>query len=156
MRSLWLLLLPMMLFAQMLEVGDRIAERTIGDQFERPRTFGKQRWLVLTWDRETTGAANRYFDANRTLIDHGSAVMFVDTSTIPSGIFSMFVLPRLQAYEHPMLLSYDEAFNASLPYEEGKVTVLTMQEGKIASIDFVPDAAALAAFFAKALNPGLR
>lgn len=152
MRWLWLLLLPVLLCAQVRGVGEKITERIINDQFDQPRKFGRQQWLVLTWDRSTTFIANQYFDQNKTLLKDGSAAMLVDTSTIPSGIFSMFVLPRLQAYDHPMLLSYDEAFNASLPYREGEMTVLSMKEGVIISIDFLADAAALRAFFKKAVS----
>lgn len=141
----------MVLAAQMLQVGDTIHMRTVNDQFDQAHSVGGQQWLVLTWDRATTFAANRYFDHNDSLLAADSAAMIVDVSTIPSGIYSLFVLPRMQAYEHPILLSADKPFNASLPYRPGYVTLLRLQKGKITSIDFVEDEEALAAYFKAAI-----
>lgn len=97
------------------------------------------KWVV-TWDKETTRLANEYFAKFH--MPKG-VQMIVDVSQVPSGIFNLFVLPNMRDYSHAILLSYDEAYNVKLPYQEGFVTILTIKDSKIAAIDFAEDAAGL-------------
>ena len=53
-------------------------------------------------------------------------------------MISLFVMPRMQGYtRHRMLLSYDEQFNATLPYKEGCLTILHLDNTRIMKIDYI-------------------
>ncbi len=138
MRYLLLLLLPLVLVAQILAVGDKITPRQLEDQFEQKHQVGGEKLWVLTWDRETARIANDYFEKEPSALKAEKVAMTADFSTIPSGILSLFVMPRMQGYtKHRMLLSYDEQFNAILPYKEEHLTILHPDNTRITKIDYI-------------------
>ncbi len=145
MRFILLFLLPFSLYAQMLAVGDKISPRTLEDQFAQKHRVGGEKVWVLTWDKSTTRIANDYFEKDPSLLKNREVAMIADFSTIPSGILSLFVMPRMQSYtRHSMLLSFDQRFNASLPYKEGCLTILYLERGRIAKIEYVDNEQELA------------
>jgi len=139
---LLLLLFPFALYAQMLQVGDRLDEAVLSDQFEKMHTIKDQMRIVVSWDKATTRLANLYFAEHAQLLDKSTSLI-VDVSQTPSGIMSLFVMPRMRSYSHPILLSYDEGYNRKLPYKEAAVTVLQLEKGKVLSIRFAEDETAL-------------
>jgi hypothetical protein len=146
MRTLiFLILLPYLLFAEgMLQPGEQVSPITLNDQRDVTHTIGSERFWVITWDRATTREANDYFSGNDALLKSGEAAMIVDVSQTPSGIMSLFVLPKMQQYAHTILLSYDEVYNRMLPYKAGHMTLLTLAQGKILRVDYAADAKTLA------------
>ncbi|MEA3372213.1 MAG: hypothetical protein U9Q62_00855 [Campylobacterota bacterium] len=138
-----LLFLPILLFAEMLGVGDRVTPLSVKDQFEKSYKIGSELCWVITWDQATTRHANNYFGKDPSLLDQNLTRMIVDVSQTPSGIMRLFVLPKMRSYGHPILLSYDEAYNFKLPYREDHITILSLDNGVIDSIDFAPDERAL-------------
>ena len=150
MRLILLFILPLALLAQILAVGDKIEPRTLEDQFSKKHEVGSEKIWVLTWDKATTRIANDYFEKDPSLLISKEAAMIADFSTIPSGILSLFVMPRMQSYtNHAMLLSFDEAFNATLPYREGYITLLYLADGKIVKIDYAESEKTLAEMLIK-------
>ena len=150
MRLILHFLLPLALAAQMLSVGDSVAPRVLQDQFEQPHRVGGEKIWVVTWDKATTRIANDYFEKDPSLLISKEAAMIADFSTIPAGILSLFVMPRMQSYtNHAMLLSYDEAFNATLPYREGFITLLYLEQGKIVKIGYAENEKTLAEMLIK-------
>lgn len=146
---LLLLLLPLLLSAEMLKVGDPVASMEIEDQFGKAHKVGKESFWVVTWDKMTTRRANRFFESHRELIEKGVAAMIVDVSETPEGILSLFVLPRMRSYDHTILMSHDAAYNRDIPYEEEQITVLRLQAGRIAGIEYAADGAALGRILVK-------
>lgn len=142
-----LLFLPLLLMAQMLEVGDKVTPLTLDDQFDKPYTIAHERIWVITWDKTTTRHANDFFVKQPLSKRAKEKVMIVDVSQTPEGILQMFVLPRMRSHEHPILLSYDAEYNIRLPYKEAHITVLHLDDGEIERIDFAEDERALAEVF---------
>jgi hypothetical protein len=133
MKKLFYLFLPLLLSAQMLQVGDYAKPVELISQHEKKISLVKDGIWVISWDKESTKVANRYFE------EYGineNTQMLVDVSQVPSGILSLFVLPRMRDYKHEILLSYDEVYNLTLPYEENAVTILHLKDGKVEQIDF--------------------
>jgi hypothetical protein len=137
------LFLPLILAAEMLKVGDTITPLTLKDQFGKDHHIGSEKAWIVTWDKMTTRHANRFFAAHPDLWEHNTTALIVDVSQTPSGIMNLFVLPRMRSYDHPVLLSYDEKYNITLPYEEEQITVLLLQNGRIGKILFAEDEARL-------------
>ena len=136
MRLLLLWVLPLLLVAEMLKVGDAITPMVINDQFDKPHGVGNEKLWVITWDRGTTRLANTFFDSHKKLLTDGTAALIVDVSQTPEGIMSLFVLPRMRSYEHRILLGYDAEANRRFPYKDGSVTVLTLKDGVITAVGF--------------------
>jgi hypothetical protein len=133
MTKLFSLFLPLFLSAQMLQVGDFTNPLELSSQHEKKILLSKDGVWVITWDKESTRLANQYFEK------YGlkeNTQMLVDVSQVPSGILTLFVLPRMRGYKHEILLSYDEAYNQTLPYEENAVTILHLNDSKVDKIDF--------------------
>ena len=117
----------------MLQVGDFTKPIALVSQHEKKILLFEDGVLAITWDKETTRLANKYFEKFGMKSD---TQMLVDVSQVPSGILNLFVLPRMRDYKHEILLSYDEVYNLALPYEENAVTILHLKDGKIEQIDF--------------------
>ncbi len=135
--KIWLLvLLPLLLGAALLQEGDPVGQHLLRDQFDKEHKIGSERYWVIAWDRGTTRTANLFFEKHSTLLTQKRAALLVDVSQTPAGIMSLFVMPRMQSYDHPILLSYDEAYNLTLPYKEEMLTVLTLKKGRIEAVEF--------------------
>ena len=134
MKILLLLWLPLLLCAKMLEVGEHVEIRTLTSQHEQKIKLVSDGFWIIGWDKETTALANEYFYKHKMKQDQN---MLVDVSQIPSGIFSMFVAPKMKRFHHPILLSYDEVYNLTLPYKDGYITLLKLQDATIEAIYFV-------------------
>lgn len=138
MNKLLLLLIPFLLSAQMLQITDSVNAVTLQSQHEKSITLREDGVWVIAWDKETTRVANRYFEKYPM---KKNEQMIIDVSQVPSGILTLFVLPRMRGYKHEILLSYDELYNQTLPYKENAVTVLHLKDAKVQSIDFAVDEA---------------
>lgn len=138
-----LLLLPLLLTAETLIVGDVITPITFSDQHDKQHTVGHESVWVVTWDKMTTRHANLLFKAKPELLKNGKVAMIVDVSQTPSGIMNLFVLPRMRSYEHRILLGYDAAYNRTIPYSDGAITVLYLSDGKVFEVAFAEDGEAL-------------
>lgn len=133
MKKLLLLFLPLLMYAGMLQVGDNVQTVELISQHEKKSTLIRDGIWVITWDKESTKIANIYFEK---FDMSGNIQMIVDVSQVPSGILNLFVLPRMRGYKHEILLSYDEAYNLTLPYQEDALTILHIKDAKVAQIDF--------------------
>ncbi|MCD6259941.1 MAG: hypothetical protein J7J31_10120 [Helicobacteraceae bacterium] len=134
MKILFLLLFSLLLWGKMLEVGEKVQSVYLTSQHDQKIKLTENGFWIIGWDKETTALANEYFYKHKIKKDQN---MLVDVSQIPSGIFSMFVAPKMKRYSHPILLSYDEAYNLTLPYKDRYVTLLSLKDAKIEAIYFV-------------------
>ena len=139
MRAL-LLLLPLLLCAQNWRIGERVAPIVLANQFGKKEKLEATSCWVVTWDRTTTAMTNDY------IAEHNvTCKMIVDVSQVPSGIFSLFVLPRMKHYRHSISLSFDEKYNKAVPYKEGCVTYLGFSKKRLSKIEYLCDERALTA-----------
>ncbi len=139
-KLLLLFILPLYLFAQTLQVGNEVVIKKIMSQHDKEYTLIKNGKWVITWDKITTRTANKFFANNLMAKDTN---MIVDVSQAPLGIFEMFILPDMRHYKHPILLSYDEIYNVTLPYKENHITILHIKNKSVKKIEFVKTKAEL-------------
>lgn len=133
MKKIVALLFPLFLFANMLQVGDEIAQITLKSQHNQEYALIKDGMWIISWDQESTRVANNFFEH----FHMPKGVNFlVDASQVPEGILNLFVLPKMQKYKHPILMSYNEAFNLTLAYKEDCLTVLYLKNGQITQIKY--------------------
>lgn len=132
--KLLFLMVPWLLCAQMLRVGDVMAPKVFEDQFGKSHEVAQPlRWVA--WDKAQTAMLKEFFEAHPQL--YARSAFIVDVSQVPSGIWSLFVKPSLKSYPRPILLSFDEVYNRTLPYKEGYITLLEINASKIAAIRFI-------------------
>lgn len=144
MRFLLILLLPFLLHAKMLQVGESVQTPTLQSQHEEKFILPQSGIWIVTWDKPTTKSANEYFKK------HGmpkNVSLIVDVSQVPFGIFGMFVKPEMQKYTHPILLSFDEVYNRELPYKEGALSVLVVENQTLQEVVFLESQEDLEKFF---------
>ena len=134
MRSL--LFCSVILFAEMFKVGDNVIVKAIKDQYDKGHTVGKEERWVITWDKMTTRHANTFFEQHPAFMENNSTALIVDVSRTPSGIMTLFVLPKMQSYDHPILLSHDETYNRTFPYKQEHITVLFL-DNKTVKISYL-------------------
>ncbi len=134
MKTLILLLLPFYLMAKILEVGDTVHPLTLHSQHNKEYNLVENGIWVITWEKSGTRTVNKLFQKEA---PHKNIQLIVDLSQAPSGILSFFILPNLRKYSHPVLLSYDEAYNRTLPYKEGFISILYLHNKVIQNIKFV-------------------
>ncbi len=132
-----ILLFPLVLLSEILRVGDSLNQSEFADQNGTLQTLYGSQELLIAWDQETTALANQYFDSNATLIINKKISLLIDLSQAPKGILSLFVLPSIREYKHTVLLSYDERYSSILPHKEGYLTLLSLDDFKIANVVFI-------------------
>lgn len=140
MIKILLLLLPLILLSKIVQTGDNIVPIKLMSQHNKEHVLVESGIWIISWDKQTTRVANNYFENNKM---QSNTNLLVDVSQAPSGIFNLFILPRMQKYKHTILLSFSEAYNKTLPYSENKLTILYIKNNLIENIKFVEDMAQL-------------
>lgn len=102
--------------------------------------------VIVAFEKDTGALANEFFDTqSKTLLEAYDAVFIADIHNMPSIITSLFALPKLKKYKHPIYLHYDEEFENFIPHQEEKLTILRFKDAKVSSISYVSTAKELKA-----------
>ena len=120
------------------EKGQSIAPFQAKDQFENAFTFKPEetRFLLVSHDMETGKKANAVLSPlGKDYLGSKKAVYMANIFGMP-GIGRMFAMPKMKKYDHKIVLADDEALIARFPAQAGKVTVLTLANGKVSSIAY--------------------
>jgi len=122
------------LSAQTLQVGDKVTSAILKSQHDKEyKLLNSGIWLIA-WDKSTTKIANEYFQKNKI---PKNLNLIVDASQIPFGLFSLFAKSKFEKYKHPILLSFDDDFTHTLPFKEGSLTLLFIDESNLVKIIYV-------------------
>lgn len=143
MRFLIIMIFASFLYAETVVEAKSIKMPTLTSQHGKEIKLDNGIWVVA-WDKESTFIANEYFK-NHGMLEN--TFIIVDTSQVPSGIMKLFVKPSMQKYQHAILLSFDTAYNRSLPYKEGSLSVLTIKDKTLKSVVFIETSKELKKFF---------
>lgn len=136
--SLFAVLALLPCFAQPYAAGEKIEAFSAEDQHEKTFTLKPKetRFLLVSHDMDTGKAANRTLDKLGAAFLPGKKAVYMANIHGMPGIGRMFALPKMRKYAHRIILGDDEALIAKFPEEKGKVTVLKISGGKIASIQY--------------------
>lgn len=131
------------------ESGQAVAAFTAKDQHDNAFTFkpADTRFLLVSHDMETGKKANAVLSPlGKEFLGSKKAVYMANIFGMP-GIGRMFAIPKMKKYSHRIVLADDGALIAHFPAQAGKVTVLTLTGGKVASIAYwTPGAEGLDAY----------
>ncbi len=128
---LFLSLLP--LWAQAVEVGERLVPWTLLDQFDQAYTLDNQAQVLLVArgmdaaklvDAALQGQAKGYLEARH-------AVFVADIQRMPRLIAKMFAVPAMQSYHYRVMLDRDARVAPRYPGPVDKVLWLQLDNGKL-------------------------
>ena len=128
---LFLSLLP--LWAQAIEVGERVAPWTLLDQFDQAYTLDDQAQILLVArsmdaaklvDAALQGQPKGYLGALH-------AVFVADIQRMPRLIAKLFAVPAMQAYNYRVMLDRDARVAPRYPGAVDKVLWLQLDNGKL-------------------------
>ena len=124
-------LLPV--WAQAVEVGERVAPWTLLDQFDQAYTLDDQAQILLVArsmdaakivDAALQGQPKGYLEARHT-------VFLADIQRMPRLIAKMFAGPAMQAYNYRVMLDRDARVTPRYPVPVDKVLWLQLDNGKL-------------------------
>jgi hypothetical protein len=111
-------------------VGDTLEAITLEDQHDTPHALDASVRLVL-FSRDMDGGKvlKRALEgAPGDILSKQSALYVADIERMPGLIARMFALPSMRRRPYPMLLDRDGTKTARLPSEEGKATLLFLNQ----------------------------
>lgn len=147
-------LLPSALHAEALSDGDAFASMTLEDQHGKTRTIGPETRLVLFAPDRDSGAVihaalhrDQGAQPGAAAFERGELQVLADISGMPSMIASLFALPKMRGYSYPLLVSSEAQQTAHLPREEGKVTLIRLENGRVSAISYTDEPAEIEQLF---------
>lgn len=137
MKPFKILIVPLLssfLLAQNIEIGSDVSLDTLTSQHDKKQTLVANGTWIFAIDKQNTKMLNNFF---REFGIPKNVSYIMDTTRIPSFLFSMFVMPGIKEYKHQILLSDDEEYNKKFPYKEDYITILHVEDKMVTSIKYV-------------------
>lgn len=131
--------ISLQVFSEPLKVGDEITLLEYETQKEEKVSISKEtRILIFTSEMEASKIAHEAFDKlGDEYLKQNKAVFISDIHKMPFLITKFVALPRMRKYPYSIFLIKDEGPGSIFPREKGKLTVISLSELKITSIQFV-------------------
>ncbi|WP_339541719.1 FAD/FMN-containing dehydrogenase [Pseudomonas sp. JAI120] len=136
MKFLVVLLLSVLpVWAQAIEVGERLAPWTLLDQFDQAYTLDNQAQILLVArsmdaaklvDAALQGQPKGYLEARH-------AVFVADIQRMPRLIAKLFAVPAMQSYNYRVMLDRDARIAPHYPAAADKVLWLQLDNGTLVS-----------------------
>nr|WP_222934988.1 MULTISPECIES: FAD/FMN-containing dehydrogenase [Pseudomonas] len=142
----WLLLLAVVpLWAQALEVGERLAPWTLLDQYDQAFTLDNRTTTLLV-ARDMDGAKlikQALKDQPKGYLEARHAVFVADIQRMPALIAKMFAVPAMRDFSYRVLLDREGRVASRYPGAEGSVLWLQLRDGRLLEQREYADAAQL-------------
>ena len=146
MKYRWLLLLAVVpLWAQALEVGERLAPWTLLDQYDQAFTLDNRTTTLLV-ARDMDGAKlikQALKDQPKGYLEARHAVFIADIQRMPALIAKMFAVPAMRDFSYRVLLDREGRVASRYPGAEGSVLWLQLKDGRLLEQREYADAAQL-------------
>ncbi len=132
-----LCLLPFGLLAQSFQEGVSISPFSVKDQFEKNLSIdANTKEIIIAFAQEQGNVMKTFLEANPNYLSQNNAVYLMDATKVPSMVLSMFMLPKFKKYPYTIGVVEDEKMVATFPFQEGKLTVITLENLTIKAISF--------------------
>lgn len=146
MKFRWLLVLAVIpLWAQALEIGERLAPWTLLDQYDQPFTLDNRTTTLLV-ARDMDGAKlikQVLKDQPKGYLEARHAVFVADIQRMPALIAKMFAVPAMRDYSYRVMLDREGRVASRYPGAEGSVLWLQLKDGRLLEQREYSDAAQL-------------
>lgn len=118
--------------------GDKIDSFNSKDQYSVAYDFkpSAMKFLLVSHDMDTGKKANGILTTlDKEYLPSRKAVYLANIHGMP-GIGRMFAIPKMKKYAHRIILGDDAGLIAKFPEEKGKVTVITISNGRVKSLKY--------------------
>jgi hypothetical protein len=140
-----LLLLPAILPAAPLSVGDPLPALSLVDQHDKPKTISPDTRLVF-FSASRDGASlieDALAGQTGDSLAAAGIVYVADIDGMPPVVSKLVALPQMRKLPYPMLLGHEAEDTAMIPRERGKVTLIEAEGGTVTAIREIDDLAIL-------------
>ncbi len=139
------LTVPLLASAATVGVGETLEPLNLVDQHDRPvQVNATTRLVIFSGEKPVSDWVSGVLASQPSgVLDRLGAVYVSDISGMPALITQMFALPKLRKLPFTMALARNAFSVADLPRHVGAVTVMTMRDSKVTSIQYVSDASQL-------------
>lgn len=122
-------------------VDGKLQTFTLPDQFEKTHTIDNSiHTIIVSFENSTGKEMNAFLSKQKPdYLQKHHAVFIANISKAPSLIIKYFIMPKMRKSKYPILLINDED-NHQFLYKEDKITVYTISNGVVSSIDYVDSA----------------
>lgn len=137
------------LLANTLTIGNEIPTLKIKDQFEKEHVVDANTKTIIfsaTKDEATTIRDFINEKGKAEFLTSNNIVYIADITGMPSLVTKFFAMPKMKKYEFPILL-VDEQNKSLFPLDGEKITVLSLENGKVTQVKYVKTKEELAALF---------
>jgi hypothetical protein len=119
-------------------IDGKLQTFTLPDQFEKTHTIDKSiRTIIVSFEKSTGADVNSFLNEHEPdYLQKHNAVFVANISEMPSLITKLFAMPKMKKYKHTILIINDEE-NHQFLYQEDKITVYTLDNGVVSSIEYV-------------------
>ncbi|WP_333804882.1 hypothetical protein [Sulfurospirillum sp.] len=132
-----ILLLPFGLFADTLKEGVSIQAPIIKDQFEKNVNITPQtKQIIIAFTKSQGDVMKAFIEANPNYLSENNALYFMDATSVPSMVMSMFMMPKFKKYTYSIGLLENEKDVAYFPKKEDRMTVITLDNLSVTAISF--------------------
>ncbi len=131
------------------KVGEKLPSIELADQFEKKfKVEASDTTILMAFEKDVAISIADYLKSKpSTFLADNHSKYISDISGMPSMITSLFALPKMKKYSFSVLLIEDE-FGKNFNRQDAKITVFSLQKGKIKTIKFIT-AKELSAVFTK-------
>lgn len=128
---LFLSLLP--LWAQAVEVGERVRPWTLLDQFDQAYTLNDQaQTLLVARSMDAAKLVNAALQGQpKGYLEARHVVFVADIQRMPRLVAKLFAVPAMQAYNYRVMLDRDARIAPRYPASADKVLWLQLDKGKL-------------------------
>lgn len=122
-----------------LKVGQQVDFALLQDQYSNPFPHDdNMEMLVFTNSMESSGHVREVLHVIAPdCYETGRLVYVADVSGMPSLITRLIAVPKMRGYSFPIWLDYEGEATEALPVKEDQISLVTVKDGNILSIDFV-------------------
>lgn len=133
-----------------LQPGSALPALALSDQHDAPAPLpADTRLLLVSRDMDGGDVVKKALaEDGAARLAAAKAVYVADISRMPGFVTNMFALPAMRKRGYTVVLDRDGKATADVPFEEGKVTVLSLDAGSVTAVRFVATAAELDAVLA--------
>ena len=136
-KWLFAMLLPMPLLADVLQENGIFPTLKLKDQFEKEVVINAQtKQIIIAFTKAQGETMKAFLETNPNYLSDHNALYMMDATEVPSVIMSMFMMPKFKKYGYAVGLVEDKQTAQTLPKQNDKLTVLSLDNLRITQIDF--------------------
>lgn len=136
-KWLFAMLIPVSLFADVLQENGIFPTLKLKDQFEKEVVINAQtKQIIIAFTKAQGETMKAFLETNPNYLNDNNALYMMDATEVPSVIMSMFMMPKFKKYGYSVGLVEDKQTAQTLPKQNDKLTVLSLDNLRITQIDF--------------------